>query len=132
MKDAELEASLFRAVDELKETAGVCGGDGGCAGGLNVIELAFKELAGHLGLDQVIYSGTAAARGTLGQLNEPQVRYGLKELPGLCGDLLSVSEVTGFVVRDHLGRGVIRWWLEADGDQPFVDIAHLPVPGLSA
>ena len=128
MDDAQVESLLFGGVDELEQAAGVGRGHDGGAGGPDVLEFALQELIGHCGLQEVIDAGAAATPGAFGQLDQPQIGNGAQEAAGLGHDFLAVRQVAGLVVSHHLGRGAVGGQLEADLDEPLVDVFDLVVP----
>ena len=80
--------------------AGVAGGDKVGAGGFDIGPFTIEELAGHLGLEEVVGSGGTAAHFGLGEFGEGDSGDGLDEVAGLLADFLAVGEVAGVVVGD--------------------------------
>src|SRR6185503_11717514 len=108
------------AIDYLEQAAGIAGRDHFAARGTDVLHLSVQELAGHLGLRQVVNPGAAATPVGFRQLDEFQPGNGPQKLAGLRDDALPVAQVTTLMVRDRLRRGA-RGRLEADLREPFVD-----------
>ena len=81
-------------------------------------------------LHDVVDAGAAAAPGSFRQLDQFQVRDQAQQLARLRGDLLAVREVAGLVIGHLPGAGgtALRGRLDADLDQPFVDVLDLLVP----
>ena len=61
MHKAERQPLGARAVDELKQAAGVRGGHNLRAGGFNMAQFAPQQFAGHFRLREIINAGAAAA-----------------------------------------------------------------------
>ena len=57
-----------------------------------------------------------------------QVRDQAQQLARLGGDLLAVRQVAGLVVGHHLRRGMVGGRLNADLNEPLVDVLDLLVP----
>ena len=90
---------------ELQEASGIAGGDDVCAGVVDVVELAFGEFCGHLGLGEVVGAGSAAAPIGLDEVDELEPGDHAENFAGLVADLLAVGEVAGVVVGDFHVEG---------------------------
>ena len=78
MDNFEVEVLLPGTIDELQQTARVSSGDYRRTGSLNMSQLAFEELAGHLGLCQIVNSRAAATPGALGERRQLEVGDGMQ------------------------------------------------------
>ena len=101
MNGGDVEAALAETVLDLEEAAGVAGGDDRGAGGGDVVDFALEKLVGHLGLDEVVDAGAAAAPHRFGEGLYLQAGNFAEQLAGLGSDFLAVAEVAGVVVGDR-------------------------------
>ena len=128
MDDFEVEAVLSSAVLDLEEAAGVGGGDGGDASGLDFGDFAIQKLAGHFGLNEVVDASAAAAPGTFGKFHEIEAGDGAEKLAWLSCNFLAVAKVAGFVISDGGFRLVDLGFVDANDGKPFVDVFDFVVP----
>ena len=100
MDDSEVHLLGASAIDELQQAAWVTGSDDRRARGFNVAQLAVEKLVGHLGLDEIVNAGAAAAPGAFREINQFKVWNRAQKLTRLCGDFLAMGEMAGFMIRD--------------------------------
>ena len=74
MHDAHGQLPVAEAVHDLEQATGVAGRDHLGARGLDMLNLAFEEVARHFRLDQVIDARAAAAPRALGKFDEFEIR----------------------------------------------------------
>ncbi len=109
---------------ELHETAGVRARDGLRPGREDVGRLAVAELAGRVGLDDVVDPGGAAAQVLLRRLDYLEPRNPAQRRERRERQALRVPEVAGVLERDRCRQRVPRRPRECLGEQ-FADVAHL-------
>src|SRR5262245_24226360 len=117
MCDAQREVGFSRAIQNLQETPRIPGGHNPAASGADMFELALKKLLRHFRLDQIINARAAATPRAFRQFNQFEMRNGTKNLAGLAGNFLPVTQVTGLVIRDGLRWSIRRLlWRRLDSD----------------
>ena len=112
---------------DLKVATGI--GDGDAVGfcGEDFFHFAAAEAFGFFGMRDAVNAGAAAAEGGLGQVDQVAIEEGLQERARLGRNFLAVAKMAGVVVGGALGWDAAGW-LEADFDEPFVDIANFCIP----
>ena len=76
MHDAEVDAVLARAVDNLEEAAGISRRDGVDTCGFDALNFPVEQIIRHFRLNNVVNAGTAAAPSALGEFDEVQAGDG--------------------------------------------------------
>ncbi len=105
----------------MEGAAGIGGGDDLGAGGCHLQHLPSQQALGHLRVSEVVDATAAATLIWMAHLHQLQPGNGLKEGPGLGLDALSVGEVAGVLVGDHLVQGA-QTIAQGQGCQEFVHI----------
>src|SRR6478609_8901076 len=100
MGERQVSARALDRRGHLHQAAGVGGDEHLGARGHDVRGLAVTQLAGRLGVEDVVDPGRTAAQLSLVDLPQLQPGYAAEQLPRLGPDPLRVRQVAGVVVRD--------------------------------
>src|SRR5262245_19925561 len=98
MKERHVQAALAAAERDLEQAARVRRRDYLGAGLGDPRDLPLQELARHLGLEQIVDAGAAAAEIAVAELHELEPGDAREELARLLAHALAVGEMAGIVV----------------------------------
>src|SRR3954471_16057029 len=130
MHDVDARARDVQTPRDLQMTSWIRGRHPDRTGCDNIGGLASEQALRLFRLGDGVYAGTAATPRRFKQLDERHARQKSQQRARLARDLLSVNEMTRFVIRNARGFG--KWWgfwnSAPDLDQPFLNVPDLPIP----
>ena len=115
-------ACCLEAALDLEVATGISDGDAVGFCGEDFFDFAAAEAFGFFGMRDAVNAGAAAAERGLGQVDQVAIEEGLQERARLGRNFLAMAKMAGVVVGRALGWDAAGW-LEAEFDEPFMDIA---------